>query len=95
MKCVYVSDLKVKDFISSNGSNGSHRFYELTLLSKNGFASRERVDEQVLINFGINNPSDLIGIDINLFYSKRTYLKDGKPCFFYYVSLIQEVSFDE
>lgn len=91
MKCVYVSDLKFKDFKTSNGSNGSQRFYELTLLSDNGYPTRERVDEEVLINFGLNNPTDLVGMDINLYYSKRSYLKDGKPCAFYYVSLLQEV----
>lgn len=95
MKCVYVSDLKIKEFTSSNGSNVSQRFYNLTLLSKNGYATSERVDESVLINFGINNPIDLVGMDIDFFYSKRSYLKDGKSCFFYYVSLIQESSSNE
>lgn len=90
MKCVYVSDLNVKNFKTSNGSNLSQRFYDITLLSSNGYPSRERVDEQVLINFGLHNVTDLVGMNINLFYSKRTYLKDGKPSFFFYVSLIQE-----
>lgn len=94
MLCVYVSDLKTKSFKNSNGVDCVSKYYDLTLLSSNGYPTRERVDEQVLIDFGLNKPTDLVNMDINLFYSKRTFLKDGKPIVFYYVSLIQRVDYE-
>lgn len=92
MKCVYISDLKTKTFNSSNGSNCESRYYDLTLISDSGYPTRERVGEDVLINFGLNKPKDIVGLDIILYYSKRTYIKDNKPGVFYYVSLIQSIS---
>lgn len=92
MKCVYVSDLKTKTFKTSNGTLKETRYYELTLISSNGYPIRERVGEDVLIDFGLSKPNDLIGLDINLYFSKRSFIKDNKPNVFYYVSLIQQVS---
>lgn len=91
MKCVYVSDLKTKTFKTSTGTDRENRYYELTLLSSNGYPTRERVGEDVLIDFGLHTPNDLVGSDINLYYSKRSFIKDNKPNVFYYVSLIQLV----